>query len=140
MAIVSTRVGWVNVGKDIGWVSLLIAIVGPALGRKGGRAGWCEWTDVGFIAPWHTRHSRGGEEILVWGLGSRGGLEVEEGGLVGVDGSECATSRCGILLSLPWLDGIIVGECIAKGLDEIVVLGHVAGKHVAGNGDGAGDV
>ena len=130
--MLSTRVGWVNVGEDIDWVALLIVIVGPALWREGGRTRWCEGTKIGFIVPRHTRRSRGRELILVWRLGSEGWLEVEEGGLIGVDGVEIAASRDAILLSLLWLDGMIVGGCIAKGLDEVVVLGNVAAKHVGG--------
>ena len=70
--------------------------------------------------------------ILVRGLGSRGWLEVEERGFVGVDGIELATWWCAKLLGLPWLDGMIVGECIAKGLDEVIAFSDVAGKHVGG--------
>ena len=132
LAVMSTRVGWVNIGKDIEWGALLIAIVRPALWRKGGRAWWCEGTEAGFVAPWHTRRPRGRELVLVWGLGSRGRLEVEEGGFVGVDGDGNTISSCTILFRLLWLDGMIIGGCVAKGLDEIVVLGNVAGKHVGG--------
>lgn len=127
----SACTGWKVVGEDVDWVRLLIIVVGPALWRKGGRTRRCEGTEVGFVVPWYTRCSRSGEVLQIWGLGSRGWLEVEEGGLVGVNGVELATSRCVILLSLPWLDGMIVGECIAKGLDEVVALGDVAGEHVS---------
>ena len=47
----STGVGWVNVGEDVGWVALLVAIEGPALGREGCRARWGERTEVVSIAP-----------------------------------------------------------------------------------------
>ena len=47
---------------------------------------------------------------------------------------EIPTSRCVIVFGLPWLDGMTVGGCIAKGLDEVVVLDHVASKHVGGTG------
>lgn len=130
LAIMSTRVGRVNIGEDVGWVSLLIAIVGPVLGREGGRCRWCEGTEVGFIVPWHTRRPRGRELILVWRFSSGGWLEVEERGLVCVDGVEISSSRPDILLGLLWLDGMIVGGCVAKSLDEVVILGDVAGKHV----------
>lgn len=70
---------------------------------------------------------------MVWRLGSRGWLKVEEGGLISVEGVEIAASRGAILLGLLWLDGIVVGGCIAKGFDEVVVLGNVAGKHVGGS-------
>ena len=68
--------------------------------------------------------------ILVWRLGSGGWLEVEERGLVGIDGVEVTVSRGSILLGLLWIDGMIIGGCFAKGLDEIIVLGNVAGIHV----------
>lgn len=126
----SACTGWKVIGEEVSWVRLLIIIVGPVLWREGGRTGRCEGTEIGFVVPWYTRCSRSGEVIQVWGLGSRGWLEVEEGGLVGVDGVEPATSRCDILLSLSWLNGMIVGQCIAKGLDEVVAFGDVAGEHV----------
>ena len=47
----STGVGRINIGEDVGWVALLVAIVGPALGREGGRVRWGEWTEVVSIAP-----------------------------------------------------------------------------------------
>lgn len=70
--------------------------------------------------------------ILVWRLGSGGWLKVEERGVVGIDGVEIAASRGAVLLDLLWLDGSIVGGCIAKSFDELVVLGNAAGKHVGG--------
>ena len=74
----------------------------------------------------------GRELVLVWGLGSRGWVEIEEGGLISVDGVEIAASREAIILGLLWFDGMIAGGCLAKGLDEVVVRGIVAGKHVGG--------
>ena len=68
--------------------------------------------------------------VLVWRLGSGGWLEVEEGGLVGIDGAEINASRGAILLGLLWLDGMTIGGCFAKGLEEFVVLGNVAGSNV----------
>ena len=127
----STRVGRVNIGKNSRWVALLIIFRGPALWRERGGARRCEGTKVGFIVPWQTRCFKGRELILIWRLGSGGGLEVEEG-VVGGDGVEVASSRCTILLSLLWFDGMTVGGGVAKGLDEVVVLGNIAGKHVAG--------
>ena len=130
--MLSTRVGWLHVGEYIGWVHLLEAIERPALWREGGGARRCIGTKVGFIVPWHTRCPRSREVVLVWGLGSRGWVEIEEGGLVGVDGREIAASRETIILGLVWFNCTIVGGCLAKGLDGVVVRGDIAGKHVAG--------
>lgn len=130
MAIMSTRVGWVDISGDSGRVALLIAIVRPGFWREGGGARWCEGAEVGFIVPRHTRRSRGGELIVVWRLGSGGWLKVEEGGLIGVDGADVAASRGSILLRLLWFDSTRIGGRVAKSLDEFVVLGYVAGKHV----------
>ena len=69
---------------------------------------------------------------MVGRLGPGGWLEVEEGGLVGIDGAEVTASRGAMLLGLLWLNGMTIGGCLAKGLDEIVVLGNVAGIHVGG--------
>ena len=130
--MLSTRARWLHVGEDIGWIHLLEAIVRPALWREGGGARWCVGTKVGFIVPWHTRCPRGRELVVVWGLGSRGWVEIEEGGLVSVDGVENAVSRESIILGLVWFNCTIVGGCLAKGLDGVVVCGNIAGKHVGG--------
>ena len=69
---------------------------------------------------------------LIRRLGSRGWLKIEEGGLVRVNCIEVTTAYGTILFGLPWFDGMTVGGCIAKGLDEVVVLGDVTGKHCGG--------
>ena len=132
LAIMSTRASGVNVGENVGWIGLLKAIVGPVLWRKRGRARGCKGTKAGFIVPGRTRRSRSREMIQERGLGSRGWLEVEEGGFVDVYFIENGSPRCAIILGLLWFHGMIVGGCIAKRLDEIVVLGNVTGKHVGG--------
>ena len=40
-----------------------------------------------------------------------------------------------MFLGLPWLNGMNVCGCIAKGLGEVVVLANVAGKHDGGGVD-----
>ena len=108
---------------------------GPVLWGKGGRTWWRERTEVAIVVPSHIRRSGGRKLILVWGLGSGGWLEIEERGLIGVDGIEVGSSRCAMFLSLVWLDGMNVCRCIAKGLVEFDVLGNVVGKHVGSRVD-----
>ena len=49
-----------------------------------------------------------------------------------MDRVEVAAPGQAMILRLLWLNGMIVGGSVAKSLDEVVVLGDVAGIHVGG--------